>query len=267
MAQLFTFQDNSIGYRWQPLSREPAVRLPSQPRGADINKNILTFTHVDSYRYGSNFINLDILKSDRPDVDRERQNGAWEFYFIYRGQLSPNAIFNTKAFTFGPVRDITFEAGFDHNTKNTAFGPYKWLVVAGPNIHFNVPGFLNLGVHYAQEWNHNGIVGRGVQFDPTLELELVYQIPLAFTGLPLRFEGFTNYITPKGRDAAGRKTQEELLSQNRLTLDLGAVAFNRPKLLDVSVGYQLWYNKFGNDHTRVPGAFEHTPFLATRVHF
>lgn len=263
----FTFSDNSIGYRWQPLSREPAVRQPNAPRGADINKNIINLSHVDSWGYGSNFLNLDILKSDKPDLDSERQNGAWEFYFIYRGQLSPNAISNTKATTFGPIREINFEAGFDHNTKNTAFGPYKWLAVAGPNIHFDVPGFLNLGIHYAQEWNHNGIVGRGVQFDPTLELEAVYQFPLDFTGVPLRFEGFTNYITPKGRDAFGNKTQEEILSQNRVTLDLGALAFNKPRFLEVSAGFQFWYNKFGNDHTRVPGSVERTPFLATRVHF
>lgn len=95
----------------------------------------------------------------------------------------------------------------------------------------------------------------------------MYQFPLTFTGLPLRIEGFTNYITPKGRDAFGAKTREELLSQNRLTLDLGAVAFNKPKILDVSVGFQYWYNKFGNDHTRVAGSLERTPFLATRIHF
>ena len=52
------------------------------------------------------------------------------------------------------------EAGFDHNAKNTAFGPYKWLVAVGSSIQFNVPGFFGIGLHCAQEWNHNGIVGR-----------------------------------------------------------------------------------------------------------
>lgn len=267
VAPFFNFSDTSIGYRWQPLSAEPAVRQPNNPKGADINKNIIGFTHADSYKYGSNFVNLEFLKSSSPDLDRQAKNGAEEFYFVYRGQLSPNSIFNTTAFSFGPVREVTFEAGFDHNTKNTTFGSYKWLFVTGPNIHFNVPGFLNLGIHYAHEWNHNGIVGKKVDFDGTLELEMVYQFPLTFTGVPLRVEGFTNYITPKGRDGFGAKTQEEVLSQNRLTLDVGALVMNKPSVLDASVGFQYWYNKFGNDHTRTPGSIELTPFVSTRVHF
>lgn len=139
--------------------------------------------------------------------------------------------------------------------------------MAGPNIHFNVPGFLNVGLHYAQEWNHNGIVGKYIQFDPTFQMEAVYQFPLSFTHLPLRLEGFTNLITPKGRDAFGNQTQLEILSQNRITLDLGDVAFQKPKFLDVSLGFQYWYNKFGNDHTRTKGSIETAPFFATRVHF
>lgn len=109
--------------------------------------------------------------------------------------------------------------------------------MAGPNFQFNVPGFLNLGVHYAQEHNHNGVVGHYITFDPTLELEAVFQFPLNFTRVPLRLEGFANFITPKGKDAFGRQTAIELLSQTRLTLDLGQVVLQKPKVLDVSVGF------------------------------
>lgn len=266
-ARWFSFQDNSIGYRFGTEFKEPAIRDPSNPNGTPITKNIVTLSHVDAWRYGSNFLNLDILKSDRADPANKTSTGAVELYFIYRGQLSPDEVFKTKLFPYGPIRDITFEAGFDRNTKNTKFGSQKWLAVAGPNIHFNVPGFLNVGLHYAQEWNHNGIVGKYIQFDPTFEVEAVYSFPLDFIGAPLRLEGFANLITPKGRDAFGNQTQLELLSQTRLTLDLGQAVFQKPKFLDFSLGFQYWYNKFGNDHTRVKGSIETAPFFATRVHF
>ena len=266
-ARWFTFQDNSIGYRFGTEFKEPAIRDPSNPNGTPITKSIVTLTHADAWKYGSNFLNLDILKSDRSDPANKTSTGAVELYFIYRGQLSPDEIFKTKLFPFGPIRDITFEAGFDRNTKNTTFGSQKWLAVAGPNIHFNVPGFLNVGLHYAQEWNHNGIVGRYIQFDPTFEIEAVYSFPLDVTGLPLRLEGFGNLITPKGRDAFGVQTQLEVLAQTRLTLDLGQVVFRKPRFLDFSLGFQYWFNKFGNDHTKTKGSIEKAPFFATRVHF
>lgn len=266
-AQLFTFQDNSIGYRYSPLFKEPGVRDPSNPNGTPISKNIVTLTHVDSWQYGSNFLNLDYLKSSNKDPANKSRDGAEELYFIYRGQLSPNKILGLNAFPAGPIRDITFEAGFDRSTKNTKFGAQKWLWVVGPNIQFNVPGFLNVGLHYAQERNHNGVVGRYITFDPTFEVEATYQFLLTFAPLPLRLEGFVNFITPKGKDAFGRETDIELLSQTRLTLDLGQVAFQKPRFLDFSIGFQYWYNKFGNDHTKTKGAIETAPFVATRVHF
>ncbi|HEY0206534.1 MAG TPA: hypothetical protein VGC15_20570 [Acetobacteraceae bacterium] len=266
-ASWFIFQDNSIGYRFGTEFKEPAIRDPKNPSGTPISKSIVTLSHVDAWRYGANFVNLDILKSDHADPANKTSTGAVELYLIYRGQLSPDEIFRTKLFPAGPIRDITFEAGFDHNTKNTQFASYKWLAVAGPNIHFNVPGFLNIGLHYAQEWNHNGIVGRNIQFDPTFEVEAVYQFPLGFTKLPLRLEGFANLVTPKGRDAFGSQTEVEILSQTRLTLDIGKVLLQRAEFLDFSVGFQYWFNKFGNDHTRVKGSIENAPFFATRVHF
>ena len=263
----FVFQDNSIGYRFSTEFKEPAIRNPNNPSGIPITKNIISFTHVDAWKYGANFANLDYLKSDHNDPQEKSSSGADEFYFVYRGQLAPDAIFGTKLFPYGPIRDITFEAGFDHNTKNTAFGSYKWLVVAGPNIHFDVPGFLNVGLHYAQELNHNGIVGKYITFDPTFEIEAVYMFPLPFTHLPLRIEGFTNLVTPKGRDLFGQKTATEILSQTRLTLDVGEILLHKKQFLDLSVGFQYWFNKFGNDHTKTKGSIENAPFIATTVHF
>lgn len=259
--------DFSLEYRYQPFAREPGVANSEHPNGIDINKHIATVSYVNVGKYLAQFINIDVLKSDSRDRANNSKQGAVEVYALYRGNASLNAIFDTNNFTFGPIRDVTFEFGGDINTKNTAFAPQKNLLILGPNIHLNVPGFLNIGLHFSKEWNNNGIVGRSVSFDPAFELEIVGATPLTFTGLPLRVEGFFNLVTPKGRDGFGNRTATEILAEPRLTLDLGALALDRPKFLDVSVGYQFWYNKFGNQHPRVPGSLVNTPFLATRVHF
>jgi len=262
------FSDTSIGYRFSDYFREPGIADGRHPHGVNIDKNILNIGHADAWQYGSNFFNLDLLKSNRRDPANNSSQGALEAYFVYRGDLSPNQIFKTNIFTFGPVRDVTLQAGFDISTKNTAFAPQKDLIVIGPNIHFNTSGFLNLAVLFGKEWNNNGITNRSVSFDPQVILSAVYSYPLDFqTFVPLRVDGFANFNSPKGRDGFGAKTQWEILAQTRLVLDLGQVVLNKPKFLDAYVGFEYWLNKFGNDHTRVPGSLAYSPLIGTAVHF
>lgn len=68
---------------------------------------------MDSRRYGSNFLNLDHLKSSNADPAHNSGDGAQELHFIYRGRLSPNEIFGLNAFPAGPIRDITFDPTFE----------------------------------------------------------------------------------------------------------------------------------------------------------
>jgi hypothetical protein len=55
-------------------------------------------------------------------------------------------------------------------------------------------------------------------------------------------------------------------TEPRLTLDVGALGFERPRKLYAFVGYQDWLDKSGNDHTQVPGALTSTVFFGLRYH-
>jgi len=95
--------------------------------------------------------------------------------------------------------------------------------------------------------------------------------PLDFVGIPLSFSGFTNVVMPKGRDGFGNNTHTEILSSNRLTLDLGKIAFNKAHVLDLFVGYKYWYDKFGNianykNPAYTPGSFESQVFAGVALH-
>ena len=48
--------DTFIGYRYGTRFREP--HIPSE-----ITKNIVEFAHASTYRYGSNYLNIDYFKS------------------------------------------------------------------------------------------------------------------------------------------------------------------------------------------------------------
>ncbi len=266
-APFFLFSDTQLSYWHEFSGAEPGVGRP-------IQKEIVTITHIDVWKYGANFVNIDFLKSDKHDPAAPWGgvgfpippggigDGALEVYALYRGTLGFNEIFNTKAFKFGPVKDLAFYYGGDVNTKNTAFAPQKNLIVGGLQVQFDVPGYFNVAVALHKEWNHNGIVpqlaaigvgcpgacAENVNFRPTAVFEAQYMQPLGFFGVPLRFSGFTNVVLPKGRDGFGNQTKTELLTDNRLTLDVGKLAANKPNWIDLFGGYRYWQNKFGGDH-------------------
>jgi len=266
------FSDTSVGARYGINFKEPAVPPTGSPRGYDIHKLILNVGHFDVWKYGSNFVNIDALFSDgrdpaAPSITGVDKQGATEVYGVYRGQLSPDKIFGVNT-GFGPIQAMNFELGGDFNTKNTEFASEKRLLVVGPNIHFDVPaGFLNLGIHLSHEWNYNGIVGKSVNFSPAAEFEAVWLFPLTFTHLPMDFRGFANFIMPKGTDGFGNKTVAEILARPQIQLDAGKLLYGKPHLPDLYFAFEYWWNKFGNDHTKVPGSLAYTPMVGIEVHF
>lgn len=244
--------------------------------GRDVNKIIANFGHFDAGEWGSNFVNLDILFSNANEPANNSAGGSTEFYFVYRGQLSLEKALGVNT-NFGPFKQITLEAGGDAEAENTQFAPDKKALVAGPNFHIDVPaGFLDIGVHVYHEWNNNGICadacskpGGPVNFATTGEFEVVWLTPLGFTGLPLDFRGFADFVLPKGKDGFGNQTATEILSRPSLYLDIGKLAFNKPNKLYAFAQVELWMNKFGNDQ-KIKGngsVDEVSPVVGVEYHF
>jgi hypothetical protein len=269
-AQAQGFSDTLIGIRDSVFASNPGGEKGSR----DVNKAIVNVGHFDVWDYGSNFFNVDILFSDANEPAANSSGGSTEFYAVYRGQLSPDKIFglNTK---FGPISAINFEFGADAETENSAFGPNKKLLIAGPNFHFDLPaGFLDIGVHVSKEWSHNGFsscpssCGKGgpTNFNPAPEFEFVWLYPLAFTGLPLDFRGFMNIVLPKGPDGFGNHTYTEILARPQLQLDVGKMLINKPHKPDLYLAVELWHHKFGNS-SQVSGSDEVAPTIGIEYHF
>jgi hypothetical protein len=304
-APFFLFSDTTVSYRIETSATDPGS-------SAHFIKNIANLSHVDAYAYGTNFFSIDFLQSTGLDPAAPlvqcptattggctghylNGEGSLELYALYRGTLSGNALTHSKAFSLGPLKDISLSFGGDGESQNTAFAPNKRDIVGGLQVAFNVPGYLTVSVHAYKEWNHNGLAeclpgggsgynafclpsnpdynnGTGeVSFRVTPEFELGYNQPLDFTGLPLTISGFANFVMPKGKDGFGNNTHTEILNSNRLTLDLGKVAFNKPHLVDAFVGYKYWYDKFGNianfkNPAYTPGSYESQFFAGVALH-
>ena len=268
-AQAATWSDTFVGYRYGTDFREPNNRN-------DVQKHVLQLTHSSGYSVGQNFANLDIFQSDDKDPTRFKGGtGATEFYLTYRHQLHLGKIFD-KSLAFGPVKEVALTAGFDLNTKNTTFAPRKRLLVVGPTLKFDVPGFLDVSLLYGKEWNHCGLGSPAcpksdISFDPQLILSAAWGIPFSAGPVPLKFQGFINVNGEKGRDYADVKTRTETLMRSSLMVDVGQMAWGKKNTLLMGAGYEYWRNKFGNHATasgvEKPGIDTNAPTFQMEWHF
>lgn len=260
-ARALEWSDNAFRYWWSPAFTEPGINH-------NVAKHVISYTHVDGYKYGGNYLNIDFLysNSDSGDVvwglNQIKSAGSLEMYAVYRHSLSLNRITGTKMFTFGSVvRDVSIELGGDINTKNNSFASRKILPVAGVSVAFNVPGFLNVGILADKEWNTNAIVGKEITFDVTAMFTAAWGIPIYG---PVSFEGFALANLPKGKDAFGADTKTEVLLHPKAMVDLGY--FFGSKGYQIGAGWEYWLNKFGSDQS-VPGCLQSAVFLEAALHF
>jgi opacity protein-like surface antigen len=260
-AHAADWSDTSIGYRYGSKFAEP---FNSQ----DISKNIFDLNHVSGYKYGSNFFNVDLLLSSSKDPSSAgSKDGAHEVYIVYRHTLDMEKVLGTP-FKFGPVRGFGLTAGFDANTKTDAgYNSKKRMLVLGPTLMFDVPGFLNVSLLLLKESNapystFSNTATPRYDYKAHAMLTAAWGIPFNI-GIPLSFEGFANYIATKGKNEFGGGTAPETNFDGQIMYDI------TPKTFRIGFEYQYWRNKFGNDHSGAAGkgAFAKTPMIRAEYHF
>jgi hypothetical protein len=260
-ANAAEWSDTSIGWRYGTKFGEPFETN-------DIHKNIIDFQHVSGYKYGVNFFNIDMLMSDSKDPAAGNSTaGAQEAYVVYRNTVDLSKVTGGD-YKFAFMRDIGGTFGFDWNTKNDAgYSSKKRMLVLGPTVMMDVPGFLNVSVLVLDESNAPiGIDGR-YYYKTHPELDIVWGIP--FGDSSFSFQGYFDYIAAKGTDEYGGGTVPETHFDGAIMLDVGRVAGGPKNTFKVGLEYEYWRNKFGNDHEGPAGsgAFAKTPMIRAEYHF
>lgn len=265
-AQAADWSDTYIGYRYGTKFAEPY-------ESNNITKNIINLSHVSGYKYGTNFFNADMLLSNSKDpASAGSSSGAQEVYVVYRNTLDIGKV-TGKSFKFGPVKDIGFTAGFDLNTKDDAgYNSKKRMLVAGPTLMMDVPGFLNISLLQLWESNapYNSYTNTSTPryyYKPHPMISLAWGIPIG--SLPLSFEGFANFIASKGKDEFGADTAAETDIDMQIMYDMSAAVGAGKNTFKVGLEYQYWKNKFGNNASGPAGsgAFAKTPMIRAEYHF
>jgi len=246
-----------------------AFREPFNPN--DVTKFVITFTHVDQYKWGGNFLNVDMYYSHATSGDivhglnSVSDVGSVEVYLSYRHTLSLNRITGSNTFALGRVvKDLGIVLGTDLNTRNDAHSSRKIMPAGGLGVAFDVPGALNVDLLLVKEWNVDAIAGRSVEYDVAPMLSVGWDIPVYG---PVSFEGFGNVVLPKGNGGDGlADTVTEVHIHPKLMVDVGQLLGS--KGYQVGVGYEYWLNKYGTDHTTDPtgGSYIRALFLEGAIH-
>jgi hypothetical protein len=283
-SPFFIVNDNSVSFTWTPNGTDPGVDFNGH---SSFNKYTAEFTHFDIWGYGTNFLDLSYIKSDRnnPVFDQFGATGAVEFFALWRSTLGLNQITHSKMFSSFLFKNIELEFGGNFNTENDGVSPVLQAYVFGPKFNLNLPGDVSLAVLAYKEFNHNSymssaspipaldVVGfsgdREFHWAPRLELDI--SEPLPFVPWPVTFINHTAVTFPKGTgisaanlaemcavgasggcapgtNPAAAFTKTEVRTDSRLSLDASKLWFNKPGIWDMYVGYRYWYNKFGTDH-------------------
>lgn len=265
-AEAAGWTDTYVGYRFGTHFAEPYERN-------DIHKNVFNLGFANGYEYGTNFFNADVLLSDSKDPSSADANdGAREFYIVYRHTLDLGKL-TGKELSNGVLRGLGLTVGFDVNHKNDAgYNSRKRMLVAGPTLMLDVPGFLNLSL--LELWESNAPCNTFTRtcvprydFDPHVMLSAAWAVPIKDS--KWSFEGYANFIAPKGKDEFGIASRAETNIDMQVMYDLSGMAGSHPHALKLGLEYQFWKNKFGNDHTGPAGsgAFARTPMFRSEYHF
>jgi nucleoside-specific outer membrane channel protein Tsx len=266
-AQAADWSDTSLSLRSGSDFREPFNPV-------DIHKNIFAVTHVSGYKYGTNFFNVDFLQSDSNDRGSLAQSaGAQEAYVVYRNTVDLGKVQGADI-KFGAVRGVGATFGFDWNAKNdVGYNSRKRMLVAGPTLMWDVPGFLNTSILILKESNApsgafppiSNVNGR-YSYKVHPMLNAVWGIPLSAIA---SFEGYANFIGTKGKSEVGDDTGAETNIDMQVMFDVGQAMGGAKNTFRFGLEYQYWNNKFGNTEatTGGKGYRAKTPMVRAEYHF
>ncbi len=295
----FLVVDNRVTYSWMPNGTDPGA-FHIDPNGkinGNTTKSVYSFTHFDVWAYGTNFFTISMFKSDHNDPAGPCSNagvllsgaaancaGATEFYGLIRSTFGWNELFGTKAFSMGPLHNVSFEVGADGEAENSFLAPAKRDFVAGLQFAFDLPykGYINVAPLAYKEINHNsfdqcGLFGPGIpgvtcladgntDFKTTWAVEINYYMDLGFLPESMQYfaiSGRAGFYGPKGNQnepagvlSGGTATKMEINSEPiRLTFDASKAIWGAKysQFVTTWVAYRYWQNKFGLDHNNAPG--------------
>ncbi|WP_420964915.1 hypothetical protein [Bradyrhizobium sp. B120] len=223
----------------------------------------LAYTHYDTWAYGSNSFSLLTSKYDHGAATAPCLGsvlaptglcaGGVAASASIRSTFGWNELFDTNAFSVGPLTNISFLVGADASLSNIFTASSNYDVLAGLQFGFSLPykGYFNVSPMYFQRMQHGaqlmppsfggpvsmpppypGLPDGVMHFSPTWGLDFNYYMDLGFLPETLQYFSISGRAAIRGADGNGgygpyprsplsNRTTGYALEPVRLTLDAG----------------------------------------------
>ncbi len=195
------------------------------PHSVDDVRSVITWEHVNGWKYGDNFMFVDITNADRTNET------PTNFY----GEISPRLSFGKMTGTDlnkGLLNDVLI-------TTTAELGEGFRAFLYGLAVDLNLPGFSFFQFNYYVR-NDVMVLDGPSPNDTGSQITLVWLVPFSVANTSWAFEGFFDYafdVDP---------TEDNIITAPRLLMDVGEF-FGEKGAVQAGVEYQIWRNKFGID--------------------
>jgi nucleoside-specific outer membrane channel protein Tsx len=188
-------------------------------------RSVITWEHVNGWKYGDNFMFVDITNADRTN----------ETATSYYGEISPRL-------SFGKMAGVDLNKGLLNDvllTTTAELGEGFRAFLYGVAVDLNLPGFAFFQFNYYVR-NDVEVFGGPSPNDTGSQITLVWLVPFTVANTSWAFEGFFDYafdVSP---------AEDNIITAPRLLLDVGEF-FGEKGAVQAGFEYQIWRNKFGVD--------------------
>jgi nucleoside-specific outer membrane channel protein Tsx len=207
----------------------------------DVTKSYFTLQHASSHKLGRNFFFVDFIKSEKNDPQGGGSFG--EIYGEWYSSLSLSKLTGSK-FEWGVIRDLNLTGGINYGSKNN--GPNPRVLLFGPTVDFNVPGFIFFNVDLLAYKDSSRFAGAPNTDETTWQITPSWLAKFNIGPTKWAFTGHIDWIGkrclvgPNG--CTGRAV--ETLAQPEIRLDVGDL-FGKSDTIYIGMKYNYWKNKFG----------------------
>lgn len=261
---LFTIQSScALAVEWSStsLNWRYGSRFTQPFDGGQSNhKNIFGLTHANGYEFGTNFLSAEIELTELNDHKNENSTrDVQEVYVVYRHTHDIGKITATDL-SSPMIRGYGLTTGFDWSTKREPYySRRKKMLVIGPTLMLDVPGFLNISYLLRKESkiysSDSSPQNSRYTYKTHPMLSVVWKIPMSENW---SFAGYASVIAAKGIDEYRAKTFPEKDINLRLMYDFSSVLGAPKNSFKLGVEYQIWAGK---------GYFDRVPLIRGEISF
>ena len=219
-AHAFEWTDNEVHLLYGTGFREPSA-------AKDLSREILTFQHINGYKYGRNYLFIDTIFTQAGDPDSTKLYGEGYTY------LSISKLTGLKI-PDGVIKDFNLAAGV--NTGSESGGSKPLVYLYGISIDLSLPKFAFFSIDILANDAREPESGKGVSW----QITPVWAMPFKIGDTKFIFEGFFDFITSKEE-----RTKQTILAQPQIRWDAGHHFDLKDNKLFVGIEYQYWENKYG----------------------